>query len=54
VPVNPFDTGGAWPTDVYTTQLKMGCYKGKYAIRVTLIDPYQRPNFSVPYRFVCR
>jgi hypothetical protein len=54
VPNDPFDTGGAWATDVYTFQLKTGCYRGKYTISATLIDPYRRPNFSVPYRFVCR
>jgi hypothetical protein len=54
VPNNPFDSGGAWATDVYTSQLSTGCYSGNYTIRATLIDPYGRPNFSVPRRFVCR
>jgi hypothetical protein len=54
IPGNPFDTGGAWPTDVYTSQLRTGCYPGNYTIKATLRDPYGRPDFSAHYRFRCR
>jgi hypothetical protein len=50
----PAINGGHWNIDLFTTEFRTGCYRGKYRIKATLTDPYGRGTVSDFAFFTCR